>query len=240
MKRIIIPLCCLLSAGSLYSADEAGDGHALFGGDAAAPEPATAMGDQRMRGKQRDQNRGAMNAEMIQALFNKLDSNGDGKITSDEFAQLPTASKTVAEEQRAAKEAERLAQFDTDGDGTISDKEKKAIMEARQQEQFSQRMDQLKTQNPEKFAELDTNGDGNIDQDEQATMQANMLDRINAKAQENPELLKRFDSNKDGSIDMQEFMKSRMEQRKRGERGAGQDKDRRKQQQERKARKQKE
>lgn len=240
MKHLIIPLCCIFSAGSLLNAEEHGDGHVLFGGDQANPSIETQAGDQRKRGPQRDQARGGMDAEMLQALFNKLDSNGDGQINKEEFTQLQHASRSVAEEQRAQKEAERIAQFDTDGDGSLNEDEKKAMLQQRQAEQFAQRMNELKTKNPEKFAELDTNGDGSIDQDEQATMQANMLDRINSKAQEHPELLQKLDANKDGTIDMEEFMKSRMEQRKRGPQRGDQDQQRRKQQKERKANKNRE
>lgn len=75
-----------------------------------------------------------------QAVFKKLDANGDGKLTAAEMTQLPQVVKR-----------QRLDQIDTNHDGKIEKSEFEA--------QATARADRM-------FAKMDANGDGSISADE--------------------------------------------------------------------------
>ena len=79
-------------------------------------------------------------AERIAAFVKRADTNGDGKISKEEFI-----------EQAKKDNEERFARVDTNGDGTIS-----------KDEYF----EQTKKDIEERFSRMDANGDGVVDQDE--------------------------------------------------------------------------
>ena len=72
--------------------------------------------------------------EKIEAQFNKLDTNGDGKLSPAEFAKLGTAAKGKAgkgKAKAAAKKANKVGtlftKLDTNGDGSLSLEEFRGI-----------------------------------------------------------------------------------------------------------------
>ncbi len=81
------------------------------------------------------------------AVIQKFDKNGDGKLDDAERADLHAAFKAKRAEHRQAM----LARFDKNGDGKLDDAERAAMR------------DTLVT---ERFQKLDKNGDGMISLDE--------------------------------------------------------------------------
>lgn len=77
---------------------------------------------------------------------------------------------------------EILEKFDKDGDGKLSDEEKKAMHEA------------MEARRKEKFKEFDTDGDGKLSEEERAKM----------KEAHKAEMLKKFDTDGDGELSEEE------------------------------------
>lgn len=91
---------------------------------------------------------GALSQEELSArgdvMFAKMDTNGDGVVTSEEAVKAAEARQA----ERAAKRAEkRFSRLDADGDGKVTKAEFDAIGEKR-------------------FAKMDENGDGKIEKGE--------------------------------------------------------------------------
>jgi len=81
--------------------------------------------------------------ERSQALFKKLDTNNDGKLSAAEMTKLPDAMRQ-----------QRFDRLDTNGDGKIDKDEYEAS--------FTKRADRM-------FQHLDKNGDGSVSADEMKT-----------------------------------------------------------------------
>jgi hypothetical protein len=84
---------------------------------------------------------------------------------------------------------EVIAKFDTDGDGKLSEDERKAAREAFRAEAEKRREAML--------AKYDTDGDGKLSEDERATLQADMKAR-------HEDLLKKYDADGDGKLSPEE------------------------------------
>ncbi len=80
-------------------------------------------------------------------MMEKLDQNGDGQLDDAERA----ARKAAFEARHAERKAQKLARFDADRDGELSDAERQAMHAARL---------------AERFQALDTNRDGVLSMDE--------------------------------------------------------------------------
>ncbi len=89
--------------------------------------------------------------------FDRLDANGDGKITAEEVEQQ--------QQQRELQRSDFLSQADKDGDGAVSKQEMQAFHEAR-------RAERREMHNPDK------NGDGVIDQEEYMNAAGLRFDRL--------------------------------------------------------------
>jgi Ca2+-binding EF-hand superfamily protein len=94
-------------------------------------------------------------------LFAKIDTNGDGTISPEEWK----AGQALLDEMRQKHDhpdqhhQEELAKYDTNHDGKLDDGERAA---------------KLKEKNPDLFAKIDTNGDGKISPEEWKAAQALM------------------------------------------------------------------
>jgi hypothetical protein len=88
--------------------------------------------------------------------------------------------------------AEALKQFDKDGDGKLSEDERKAMMEARKAMGDKMRLAHEK--------EFDKNGDGKLDDAERATMMESFKQRNPEAAGRMQEMVKRFDKDGDGKL----------------------------------------
>jgi Ca2+-binding EF-hand superfamily protein len=63
------------------------------------------------------------------AIFKKMDANGDGKVTKDEFMEFMTKSGPQKLRDRPRLLEAAFGRADTDGDGTLSFEEFKALVE---------------------------------------------------------------------------------------------------------------
>ncbi len=86
--------------------------------------------------------------------FMKLDANGDGGVTRDEFD---------------AARAKRFAQADADGNGLLTKEEMEAHRETQKKDRMSKR-----------FGALDTDGDGQVSQTEFVNPEIDMFERLDA------------------------------------------------------------
>ena len=113
-------------------------------------------------------------------LFKKLDTNGDGVLSLDEFKASPLGQKD------AAKAEEIYQKMDTQADGKVTFEEFKAFRPAWNPEQA--------------FKKLDTNSDGTLSLEEFKA--GPMAQRDPAKAEE---IFKKMDANSDGKVTLEEF-----------------------------------
>lgn len=98
--------------------------------------------------------------------FAKLDSDGDGVISRDEFL---------------AQHQSRFAKVDADGDGIISEEEKATVEEARQakrEERRAKLRERREKAREKTLAEFDANGDGQLDASEREAVALNRFDRM--------------------------------------------------------------
>jgi len=134
--------------------------------------------------------------QMRQQMFNKIDTNGDGKHDEDELAQM------VANGPQGGPGVEDiLAQFDTDGDGSISESEFNAAGPGASGPMGGAGTMSTADFIKEMFGQIDKNEDGAIDEDELEQMAA-MGPRGGPGAEE---LLAELDTNGDGSVSETEF-----------------------------------
>jgi len=106
--------------------------------------------------------------QMRQQMFSKVDANGDGKLDSDELAEMVANGP-----KNGPSVDEILSQSDTDGDGSVSESEFEATapppppMQGMGGMSSADFLEQL-------FSDADTNGDGVISEDEMSTVVANV------------------------------------------------------------------
>ncbi|KAJ0040234.1 hypothetical protein Pint_28069 [Pistacia integerrima] len=124
------------------------------------------------------------NVQEMRSVFDKFDTNKDGKISRQEYkAALNLLGKGVAE-----TEAAKSFQFvDTDGDGFIDFKE------------FMEMMKGMAA-----FQVFDLNGDKKIDAEELMEVLRRMGERCSLDACR--KMIRGVDADGDGSVDMDEFM----------------------------------
>jgi len=134
--------------------------------------------------------------QMRQQMFSKIDTNGDGKHDADELSAM------VANGPQGGPGSEDiLTQFDTDGDGSISECEFNAAQP--RPPGAMQGMSGMSTEDliSQMFSQADENEDGVIDEHE--------LSQIVAMGPENgpgaEELLSQLDTDGDGTISEDEF-----------------------------------
>ena len=95
-----------------------------------------------------------------------------------------------------AQRHERMAKFDTNGDGQLDDSERQLMRE------------QMKARHKERFAQFDTNGDGQLDEAERQALREKMGGK-------HRERFAQFDTNGDGRLDdgERQALKQKMIQR---------------------------
>ena len=106
----------------------------------------------------------------------RMDVNGDGVLDQAD---------------RAARQADRFAKLDADGDGEVSRAEIEAAREAHAEQRRERRAARLTarqdTGRADRFATLDTDGSGGLSQDEWTAAQAKRGDRSGAETRARPE-----------------------------------------------------
>lgn len=112
-------------------------------------------------------------------------------------AQQVQATAQTNQTARAFNRAEMLKKYDKDGDGKLSDEERRAM--------FADRKAAIEKQHRELEKKFDKNGDGKLDDQERAAMRADMQKRYPAAgAQINEQMIKRFDKDGDGKLSEEE------------------------------------
>jgi Ca2+-binding EF-hand superfamily protein len=91
------------------------------------------------------------------------------------------------QQRRDERRAERIAQFDANGDGQLDDGEREQMREARQAEREARRAEMM--------AEHDQNGDGQLDDAERQAMRQERVQRM----------FDRLDANGDGKVEPDEL-----------------------------------
>ena len=195
-------LCCGLTYTAAHLQAEEAPATDLFGQQVEAP-------------KNKDQQRpikkdGAEKGDQLNALFKKLDANGDGTLSNDEFASLQSAQQELVQAKRAEHEAALVAEYDSDGDGKISTEERRQAEKDKNAQRLKEHFNSLKENNPERFAEMDSNKDGKLDDDEinavRVAMRSKMSERLK---KDHPDQFAKLDSNNDGELDEEEIPKFR-------------------------------
>ncbi|OPY77401.1 MAG: transaldolase/EF-hand domain-containing protein [Syntrophorhabdus sp. PtaU1.Bin058] len=139
-----------------------------------------------------------------QQMFSSIDTNGDGKLDTDELAKM------VSMGPKDGPSAEDiLNSSDTDGDGYVSESEFEAAakngpkMQGPPPPPMTGGAGNMSSEDfVEMFNQLDTDGDGTIDADELSQMVA-MGPEDGPSAEE---LLNQLDTDEDGTISESEFM----------------------------------
>ncbi|KAK6924069.1 EF-hand domain [Dillenia turbinata] len=133
------------------------------------------------------------NVEEMKKVFSKFDSNGDGKISQEEYKAALRALGKGNVDNEAAKAFEVA---DTDGDGFIDFNE---FMELHNKEGGIKCSDIQSA-----FKAFDVNGDGKISAEEMVEVMRMIGERCNLESCK--KMVRGVDSDGDGMINLDEFM----------------------------------
>ncbi len=136
--------------------------------------------------------RTAIQSQIAQKLFKKLDSNNDGGIDKIEFS-------AISGSQNATDVSQIFSKMDTNGDSKIDESENASALQKLSEKMASafSKMKTHKQPDPDQmFSKLDTNGDGGVDETEFAQLSKN-TDGNGPKFSD-------IDTNGDGVIDKTE------------------------------------
>ena len=123
-------------------------------------------------------------------LYKEYDKDGDGKMSREEYRDLAAAVQ-------AEKKRWELEHYDTNGDGTVDDGERKAAEEARKR--YYARMRERWT-----IRQWDKNKDGRLDEEELAAKKA-QEDQSRRRAEEyRRKYMEQWDTDRDGNISDEE------------------------------------
>ncbi len=134
--------------------------------------------------------------QMRQQMFSKIDTNGDGKHDADELSAMAANGP-----QDGPSAEDILTQFDTDGDGSISESEFNAADPGSSGAMSGAGVMSTEDFISQMFSKIDENEDGTIDEDELAQMVA--MGPEDSPSTE--ELLSQLDTDGDGTISETEF-----------------------------------
>lgn len=139
-----------------------------------------------------------LNPDRLSALYAKIDSEGDGKVSLDDLLQFVKFTQEVGARKGVPG---LIAHLDKDGNGMLDLKEiTKDLDEAEQ----SPRVEELKKLETQKFKLADVDGDGYLTSDEAIFMFHNELhDGINDLTVQDQHKL--HDSNGDGKLSVEEI-----------------------------------
>jgi Ca2+-binding EF-hand superfamily protein len=150
-----------------------------------------------------------------EALFKKMDADGDGKISKDEFKDYMAKNGPRALRDKPELLDRAFDKADADGDGYLSMDEFKALVE-----KFRERMGgkgkpgagpaagaKALLEKPEVlFKKMDANGDGKVSKDEfKSFLAKNGPPMLRDKTELLDKLFDRLDTDGDGSLTMEEF-----------------------------------
>ncbi|TXG59449.1 hypothetical protein EZV62_014022 [Acer yangbiense] len=144
------------------------------------------------------------NVEEMRWVFDKFDTNKDGKISKEEYK---AALKLLGNKQGSIAEAEVAKSFqfvDTDGDGFIDFKEFMEMMQNNNNNNMGGDGGEKKSDIQSAFKLFDTNGDGKISAQELMQVLKNIGEKCNLDSCR--KMIRGVDADGDGLIDMDEFM----------------------------------
>ena len=111
------------------------------------------------------------NMERKQAMLEKFDTDGDGKLSEEEKAE----ARKAMQEKKQQREERMLKRFDADGDGQLSDAEKAEAK--KQKEQMQEKMKKAGVNIEEIRKQFDADGDGQLSEQERAQARKAMQEK---------------------------------------------------------------
>ncbi len=148
----------------------------------------------------RESKKSKRKAMRLEKHFSQMDKDGDGVASFEEFSEASKKmSKEKKKEQKKSKSYKKqmrehvLKQYDTDGDGKLSDEEKSALKRS-------------------KFETADANSDGKLSQEEIAQFKEN--ERAKMREMMQAKRFEKVDENADGMVSFDEFSNISWEKKK--------------------------
>ncbi|BFZ07048.1 hypothetical protein BsWGS_10087 [Bradybaena similaris] len=129
-------------------------------------------------------------------LFEAMDKNGDGVITSNE---LDDAMRALGQIPTAAELKKMIDKADIDGNGKVDFREFSILMS--RQKKYTSKEEELR----DVFKFVDFDGNGSISVDELQQMMVNLGERVTREQVQ--EMIREIDLDGDGQIDCDEFVK---------------------------------
>jgi Ca2+-binding EF-hand superfamily protein len=141
---------------------------------------------------------GMSTTQMWQDLLQRADSDGDGRISKDEFA----ADKPQDRQGRGPAAEDIFTKMDADGDGYVTEEESTSFLESMQaMSAQAMSLQAMKPPSPDDmFEEADADGNGELTEDELAAVAPK-----DGSGPSTGEVFSSMDTNEDGVVSPAEF-----------------------------------
>ncbi|GMV81246.1 MAG: hypothetical protein AMXMBFR7_24300 [Planctomycetota bacterium] len=136
-----------------------------------------------------------IDAQALSELEARLQKEYDEAARTGKLSGNQDGGKVKGEKGDGNRMAEKLKEFDANGDGQLSEKEKQGLRVA-----FAQRIRKDPELQAKVLEKYDLNKNEKLDDDEQAAMEGEMKAHVEGMKKLNEHLLKRFDADGDGTL----------------------------------------